>query len=53
MDRVDVVRDEINVFPLSCSGSASGPSTHCSSSNRAEGYAKLLRAGSRSGRSGE
>lgn len=47
---MDVVRDEVNAFFLSSSTSASDPPS-CSklsalrfSSNRAEGYAKLLRA---------
>ncbi len=42
---MDVVRDEVNAFLLSSSTSASDLS-HRSSSNRAEGYAKLLRAAS-------
>lgn len=47
---MDVVRDEDNAFFPSSSTSASDPSSrselpaHRSSSNRAEGYAKLLRA---------
>lgn len=50
MDKMDVVRDEDNAFFLSSSTSASDPSSrselsaHCSSWNRGEGHAKLLRA---------
>lgn len=47
---MDVVRDEVNAFFPSSSTSARDPSRHSelpahrSSSSRAEGYAKLLRA---------
>lgn len=50
MDKMDVVRDEVNVLFLSSSTAASEfPSlsellAHCFSSKRAEGFAKLLMA---------